>query len=391
MLGDYSSAPRNHAGSANSALNGGIVALALLQMICAGMLPLKVFQIPVELLLLTTLLYACTTIRYDRWQVLLLLLLVFVTAGSLFTSESATFLVNAKQNSLAVLSLLYFSKVRFRSALIFPAFMLSLSLMSVNQIAPERMEPFIVLSAFEEFNWSRFGGIFLNAHFNAYFMAIALIYYGYRRRLYGLGVFIIYFTFSKFVLVSYLANLAARFAWIGRFARQKTLTLIVTILAVYILVRNSSVLIEVLDTNELSSATIIVAQLFDPAYYRVLLNPFPSDNIDVSGQAIILYGEHDGYNEIGYFYLATRSGVLLAALYLFLVFKYTRYYRTFIALSLLHFGVVYSPLIIYMLITYSREICMLQVADSEKKRSRQSVFGTVAKFLTGRRTYARSA
>jgi hypothetical protein len=91
--------------SAYSLLNEGIITLAILQIFLSATIPsLKIFQIPVEILLLGTLVYGCMTISFDRWQVMLLFVLVFVTTASLVTTDFATFSVNAKQNYLAVFS-----------------------------------------------------------------------------------------------------------------------------------------------------------------------------------------------------------------------------------------------------------------------------------------------
>src|SRR5205823_2366692 len=145
------------------------------------------------------------------------------------------------------------------------------------------------------------------------------------------------------------------------------LALVITALGVYVLFQRGSALIELFDTDELGSGAIILMQLFDPAYYQVLLNPLPSGNIDVTSGAKALYGIHDGYNEIGYFHLATVMGAFLAALYLSMLLKYTRHFRVFILLVLLHFGFhVLSPLIVYMLVTYSREIHLLLIARAKK-------------------------
>ncbi|HUX91559.1 MAG TPA: hypothetical protein VMV48_12820 [Gallionellaceae bacterium] len=360
--------------TSNLLLNEGIVALAALQMFLASTIPsLKVFQIPVELMLLTALLYACTTIKFDRWQVLLLFIFSFVTTASLLTTDFATFGVNAKQNGLAVLSLLYFSKVTFKSRLIYPIFITSLCLMIINRFEPEMVLPFIALTYNEDFNLSRFGGVFLSAHFNAFFLAIALIYYGQLRRLYGLGVWIVYFADSKFIFASYVANLlatspVARF--LIKFRRALIGAAVVFLLgSLYLLVKNVDSLIEfVLLANEdgsQNSAVVIILELVDPAYYKLLLNPFPSVLENGIPEGIrMTYGDHIGSCEIGLFNLATQSGIFLAVAYLLTLLKHARFYAVFILASLLHNNFIHSPLAVYMLVTYSREIYLQRSAKS---------------------------
>jgi hypothetical protein len=352
--------------SANSLLHEGIIAFAILQMFLSATIPsLKIFQIPVEILLLGTLVYGCMTIRLDRWQVLLLLVLVFVTTASFLTTDFAIFSVNAKQNSLAVFTLIYFSRVEFKSALIFPIFVISIVFLIINKIYPELLLPFISLTFNEEFNLSRFGGVFLNAHFNAFFLAIALIYYGKKRHLFGLGASVVYFTASKYVFVSYIANVVMTLPLVRYLAKYRKLFLFGTGLlistAVYIFARYADALVEFLSLqasaeSSHTSLIIILLQLIDPAYYTLLLNPFPSGTIDVTAAAKVPYGNHDGANEIGFFGLATQSGIFLAVTYLCMLIRHARFYAVFILFTLLHNNYIVAPLAIYMLVTYSREI-----------------------------------
>ena len=354
----------------------GIIVLAILQMFLSAMIPsLKTFQIPVEILLLGALVYGCMTIRLDRWQVLLLFVLAFVTTASFFTTDFATFSVNAKQNSLAVFMLIYFSRVKFKSRLIFPAFVISVVLLITNAIYPELLLPFISLTFNEEFNLSRFGGLFLNAHFNAFFLAIALIYYGQKRHLLGLGAYIVYFTASKFVFVSYVANLVATLPLVRNVARHRKAFLLGTGLliatGVYMLAQYADTLIEFLilqETAELdhNSLITIILQLIDPAYYTMLLNPFPSGTIDVSAAAKVHYNNHGGTNEIGFFSLVTQSGIFLAVTYLCMLIRHARFYAVFILCSLFHNNYILSPLAVYMLVTYSREIFVLHTTEQRK-------------------------
>lgn len=354
-------------------LNEGIIALAILQMFLSSTIPtLKVFQIPVEIILLLTLSLACTTVKFDRWQILLLFVFIFSTAVSFTTTELVIFSVNAKQNTLGVLSLLYFSKVRFKSKLIFPVVAISVLLMVINRLKPDLMLSFIELSFKDGFNLSRFGGIFLNAHFNAFFLAIALLYYGQLRHLYGVGAWIIYFTASKFVFVSYIANLLSTLSivrYFRKYHRSFALTVILLLLiGTYAFVNYSGMLIEFLiDKNRVvpryNSVIVILSQLADPVYYKYLLNLLPAGQ-PVTPEVIARpYTFHSGNNEIGFFSLATQSGIFLGGLYLFLLIKYARFYAVFILVSLLHNNYILSPLVVYMFLTYSREIKLHRISN----------------------------
>jgi hypothetical protein len=233
----------------------------------------------------------------------------------------------------------------------------------VNRVAPELKLPFISLTFDVEYNISTFGGIFLNSHFNAFFLAIALIYYGQQRFLYGGGLSLVYIAASRFIFVSYVANLVC--SWLlssyGVLRKHFFIWGMLTSLAVILCtgIYWSDELTELLVGWNASigetqnSLVVIVLQLIDPAYYTVLLNPLPSGAIDVSGAAKLLYLKHDGHNEIGFFSLATQSGIFLGALYLALLLKNAQLYVAFILFSLLHNNFLMSPLCVYMLVTYS--------------------------------------
>jgi hypothetical protein len=277
-------------------------------------------------------------------------------------------MINAKQNGMAVLTLLYFSKAGVKSRLIFPVFFISVVLLIVNQVTPEVVAPLIALTFNDEFNLSRFGGFFLNAHFNAFFLAIALIYYGYKRRLYGFGLVILYITASKFVLVSYFSSLITKTAFIKNIAQSRLIALvglIGLILSVLLLVKNSNNLIYYLASEpyglSFTSVVIILMQLFDPIYYTILLNPFPGEILGVSADAIHAYSGYDGHIEIGYLYLASQLGFFLGIIYLYMLLRFGLYFRTFILVSLLHGAFILSPLVIYMVVFYSREIRLHKV------------------------------
>jgi len=141
-----------------------------------------------------------------------------------------------------------------------------------------------------------------------------LIYYSQRKRLFGLGAYTVNFTASKFIFVSYLANLVATLPSIRKLARHRQPFTLVTglliVAAVYVFVQYADALLEYLRLQESAesnqnSAIVIILQLIDPAYYTMLLNPFPSGTIDVPAAAKTFNGGHNGANEIGFYNLAT--------------------------------------------------------------------------------------
>ncbi len=344
--------------------------LALLSDLFFNLASAKVLQTGTEALLLALLLYAITTVKIGRWEAALGLLLTVMTAISFGINDLSVAVTNAKHFGLAILTLIYFSRVRHRSPLIVPAFALSVALIVLGRIAPEAVTPLMALAKDPEFNESRFGGLFLNAHYNAYFIAVALIYYGYRKRLYGFGSVVLYLTASKFVFVSYLANVAARFRVIALMTRYRAVTVGVGVLLLVIVVQRQDAITEYLNTPELASASVIITQLLDSRFYQLILNAFPADYLTVVSNLKLDYNAVSISNEIGFFAMCIQGGTPLAILYLTVLMRHARFYRVFIVVSLLHYGFVLSPLIVYMIVTYSREIAMF--VDSARDRGYDS-------------------
>lgn len=341
-----------------------IVALSILQMILAATIPsIKVFQVPVELLLAVLLVFKICTIKLLYEHVFLITILVFATLWSFFTLDLNTFLVNTKQNSLGVMSLICFSRIKFYSKFIFPVVVITSLMIIINRMLPQLMLPYISLTFDVAYNQSTFGGLFLNSHFNAFFLAIALIYYGRQRFLFGGGFLLVYLAASKFILVSYIANLFCTLLFRAYGISRKRFFIWGTLAGFTAVVLAgiywSEELTEVMilwntDIGETqNSLVVIVLQLIDPVYYTILLNLFPSGTITVSEAAKLLYLNHDGHIELGFLMLAGQSGVLLGFVYLLLLLKNSPLYVVFILVSLMHNNFIMSPLCVYMLVTYS--------------------------------------
>lgn len=345
-------------------MNEFIVLLAMAAQICFAIPTLKAAQSGIEIILFATLVYGCMTVRFGLSEAALLALLGVMTVISMLVNELSVLLVGVKQFGLAIFCLIYFSRVRFRSRLVLPAFLISVLLLAISLVSPSVVAPLIAISRSPEFNESRFGGLFLNTHYNAYFLAVALIYYGYKVRLFGIGQVLVYVTGSKFVLVSYAANVAARYKVLGALTRHPRVLLFVIAGVAALLWSRRLDIVGTLNTTEWMSAYVILSQLFDPHFYTLVLNPFPSDYLAIVNGLQGSYGAARYTNEIALFAMCIQGGLFLTVAYLAVLLKYARYFRIFILVSLLHYGFVLSPLIVYMIVTYSREILLLVDSDA---------------------------
>jgi hypothetical protein len=344
-----------------------IVLLSIVTQFAYNLASLKLLQTTAEVTLLAVLLYAITTVLFGRWETALLILFVAMTGVSVAINPLPVVVTDAKQFGLATLTLVYFSRVRFRSALILPAAAMSVILIVLARIAPGVVAPFVSLAKDPDFNESRFGGLFLNAHFNAYFLAVAFIYYGYRVRLRGIGTAAIFLTASKFVLVSYLASISARFKVFQIISRFRLLLLALVVLAGAAIVRNQDAIKLFLNAGVLNSAAVILEQALDERFHQMLLNPFPGDYLAIVSDVKLSYNALSISNEIALFAMCIQGGTALALLYLTVLMRRTKFFRVFIAVSLFHYGFVLSPLIVYMLVAYSHEISVLQARAATAK------------------------
>jgi hypothetical protein len=226
-----------------------------------------------------------------------------------------------------------------------------------------------------EYNLSRFGGVFLNTHFNAFFISIVLIYYALMRYSVGvIGLCMLYLTGSRFILVSYLAQLLAVLPIPSSLTKYRKIIFILALilfgLFFFLVVLNYSLILDYLDEaisekrgNNIS-LMIILLQLADPAYYTLLLNPFPAPwqgyVESVNTPFTLIAYSHDGANEIGYFNLVNHCGIFLAVPYLIILLRNAKYYAVLILVSLSHNNLILSPLVVYMMIEYSRRITLLR-------------------------------
>ncbi len=223
-----------------------------------------------------------------------------------------------------------------------------------------------------------FGGVFLNVHFNAYFMAIALTYYGQSRYTYGLGgVFAMYYSGSRTMGLAYIGQFATTLPvtkFVIKHRREFTFIILLSILAIFCLfiinysfILNTIIIDSEMHENRYNSIITILVQLGEPAYYHQLLNPLPTliQYMDESAYTRFVpkFGDttHSGANEIGYFSLVTQCGIFLAVAYLLMLLKNARFYSVFILLSLFHYSYILSPIGVYMMVEYSRRIQCLRV------------------------------
>ncbi|RED18276.1 hypothetical protein [Pontivivens insulae] len=360
-----------------------IVSLATAQMVAAGLAATDgIVQSGIEVVLaaLLAIVVAGTPIR--RWEICLLGLLIVVTGFSFVTQSFHIAAVNAKQNVLGVLALVVFSRTRFRIWWIWFLVFLSVGLVYLGRYHFNLVLPYLHLFADPELNASRFGGLFLNVHYNAFFLAAMFTALITVSRIHWLGLWVMYLTASKFVALAYIAQLGWRLFG-KRFLGYRGLAIIgcITVGGIFAV---EPYLAELIDQRRFNSLYIILYQIGNIEYYERLVQFIPSSAIPIelnesfNIQALLVAGRicenhseyllaayaldtvercliiwpHDGSNEIGLFALATHMGLPLGAAFLFLLLRAAKGFRLLILFSLIHNFFLLSPLILYIMLNY---------------------------------------
>jgi hypothetical protein len=352
--------------------NEFIVFLSFAQVFFSALIyPFKYFQHVIEVFLICFFITGIYRTNFLKWEIYLVGALFISLFFAFINFDFFHFLSVFKENLLGILALIYFNKVKFKSKIIIPFFFISLFLFLIsklqNDFAKEFINTFISMSSDTEFNLSRFGGLFLNAHFNALFLSIVIIYLGYNRIIYNLiGVYLINTLASKFILIAYIYQIIVYrllFFFKKEHIRYWMFFLFFLITVFYVYKDYFLYYFHLFNINNyyaFNSLYIIMYQLFSFDYLNIIFNIFPGF-YDLRFPPIVTNGIfHDGDIEIGFLALVSKSGTFLAAYYIYLINKTARNFTIFILVSLLHNNYIMLPIIIYLLIMYSREIDIIR-------------------------------
>ncbi len=320
------------------------------------------FNILQQLLETVTILYLTYNIlltKISRNELYLISLFLFVSIGALFTNTVVGFLLNFKIFLLAILTLIYFKKKLVSLKIIEIIVFLNIFILLYQVIFNIYLLPTKNLGLkFEGLIDSRPLGLFFNTHMSAFVIACYFIYRSNKSKFYlhnFIGSILIFLFSSKFVLFAFIGNFISRFKLL--FNSLIIFTVIIFFAIIFLISNDYLYLFPI-------SGRFILQQLFDISSYKALINPFPqdynnylelqkisykSDNIgDLSGNEI--------GNEIQLFTLYIEGGFLLASMYLYYFLKSIKSFRIFLFLSLIHYGFVTTPFIIFLIINFQNQI-----------------------------------
>lgn len=315
----------------------------------------KSLQVISELLLLGSLLFLILYKRLDKEDLIILTIYFIISIISLFYLNPLTFMLNVKQFGLPILALIYFKKKSYSSVFLYVAFILCVILLVVQKIIG--YFPFPVsqyMTTLKDDFEGRPLGLFLNYHFSAFFVAVFLIGFTYKRSVFFIDYFILFLFNVQTSIMSYLGQKFFNifFKKQGKFSLFKLVVLFLIVLFSFL-----SFVRYILDFLEIPQAAIsglvIFYQLTDLQTYTRLLDLFPRDIYDFYKLDLYDYSDTivSGYNatgnEISFIQIIVQGGLILGFSFLRVILINVSIYRLFILLSLIHYSYMFSPLIIY--------------------------------------------
>ncbi len=327
------------------------------------------FQILSEFLSLIILVYLCLKVKFKKYEIIILTVLIATFAFSFFLLDTKNFFLSCKNILSAFLPLLVFPKLefdkKFARKILNIFFLVNISLTILFFV-------FNINISFYPENPSKvssgYGGLFQSFHYNGFILGV-----------YGISIFrkinlkslvaglSIYMTFSKTSFVSYVLSLF--FINVDYFLIKikkislntyKKIGFFLFIIAFILFLTNlkniDNLLILYAIFNQDYSPTIIFDHLTSTYLIKNSFSIFPG-NID-DFYKLTVYSEFwDKWidNEVGIWTYLKTFGIFNFISLCFLLFKNCRKLIIFFFLTSLHISYLFSPLVYFVYFVYSDE------------------------------------
>jgi hypothetical protein len=192
--------------SVYSLLNALLVPLMVISAILSET-TFEIYQRFFELLVLTILIGSVVTERFNKQELILIVVFFVSQIGSVLINNPSVFMLNAKQLGLAVFAAIYFRRHATNIISIHIAFIICVALI-IFQIFSGYF-PFSIGQYMKylgsDMN-SRPLGLFINYHYSAFFIAVYLIGFTKKRNLYFFDFLLLYFIGVRTSLLSYIGQ-----------------------------------------------------------------------------------------------------------------------------------------------------------------------------------------
>ena len=320
-------------------------------------------QIVVETLLLAILLYLMFKITISLSEILMFVLVIFLSIYCLNTMSLVSAIILIKMTVLPLISIIVFYRYRLSSRLIHIVFFLCLSVIFLQIIVGHLPIPIEIMakdySATEEYSRntileSRPLGLFLSEHQSAFFLAIMFIGYAFKRNLFMLDLLLLYKINVGTALFSLLTHKFVRFIKPLKLLIHSnwTVSVIGLLILIFLIIFFREFLLLILDSffkDLYFSSLPIFNQVSDYNYISGYLKLFPTD---ISSKQV---DPSFAMPEIGYLIFLFNFGVLYTFGILYIFLTKLPSWRVFILLTLFHVTMISYPLFIYAMIRFQRE------------------------------------
>jgi hypothetical protein len=310
----------------------------------------------IAIFILTFNLISRKVISKDDFRLIVIYILTFFLA--FFTNPILEFLLNAKIYILAILVLIYFKSKFVNSRIVEFIIFINIFILLFQVFFNIFLLPTDGLSfRFKGLLDSRPLGLFYNTHLSAFVIAIYFIYkanksFFFRHTI--IGYILVYFFHSKFTLFSYLGNFFSNFKF---FFKTLIISMIFLFIGLFFFISTDYYFLLPV------SGRFILQQLLDFSSYKAILNPLPTDykyylemqKVDVKDVFNKAVGNEIG-NEVQLFTLYIEGGFVLATAYLYYFLKSIKSFQIFIIISLIHYGFITTPFIIFLLLHFQNKL-----------------------------------
>lgn len=295
-------------------------------------------------------------ISKDDLRLVIIFAIIFLLA--IFTNPIVEFLLNFKIYLLAILTLIYFKKKAINSKIVEIIVFVNIFILLFQVIFNIYLLPTNGLSLkFQDLLDSRPLGLFYNTHLSAFVIAIYFIYKANKSHFIQntvIGAVLIFLFSSKFTLFAYIGNFISKFKVFFRILIISGIFLFIAL--IFFMTTDYVYMLPV-------SGRFILQQLLDFSSYKAIMNPLPIDynhylelqKVEVTDVFNNAVGNEIG-NEVQFFTLYIEGGFVLATAYLYYFVKSIKAFQIFIIFSLIHYGFVTTPFIIFLLLNLQNKI-----------------------------------
>jgi len=318
-------------------------------------------QVIVEVIMWILLGYGIVKMKLHQSDIILLIIYLVVSAGSLVINDLHSSLLNFKIYGLFVFTLIYFRKIDFfPSGLLFGFLLVNIA----YAIGAKVFNLWILESAWffdkqAAYLYSRPIGFIGSPHSTSTFLAIFYLYLVQTKKLRVMQLIILFglFLYSSWTVVIAVA-ISLIYIWISRiikFAINPFLFLAIGLVTLFLTMEVVLSLAGEVEGSRYFTLEIMTAMIFDAEFYRGIFGFFPR------GHDLFVLQQQKTFadvgNELGFVKILVEGGFVLAFASFYLIIKRTKWFTIFFLITLFHYSYFINiPFILYVAMMFNKQI-----------------------------------